>query len=115
MLDHSMDDLDDAALDELPFGVVALDDALHVVRFNRVEAARTGIQRWRALGRNYLGDVVPAATDRDLAVELREFAASDATTREFDHTFARRTGADPTHIELSRGDHRIYLAISRRA
>jgi photoactive yellow protein len=108
----TLDDLDDAALDALPFGVVCLDENLQVVRFNRAEAERTGIQRWRVLGRTYFGDVVPAR-DGPLASEVRGFFRSAVPTRAIDHTFTRRTGAEAAHIELSHGDGRVYLAIHR--
>ena len=66
-----LDDLDDAALDRLPFGVVCLSPDGTVERYNRVESERAGIQRWRALGRDYLRDV--AIRDRvALAKHLSE-------------------------------------------
>ena len=52
-----LDDLDDAALDRLPFGVVCLSPDGTVERYNRAESERAGIQRWRALGRDYVHDV----------------------------------------------------------
>ena len=52
-----LDDLDDRTLDELPFGVICLSNAGKVLRMNRTEAERTGIQRWRAIGRDFFRDV----------------------------------------------------------
>ena len=53
-----LDALDDAALDHLPFGVIRLGPTGRVERFNRAEAERAGMQRWRVLGRDYYREVV---------------------------------------------------------
>lgn len=109
-----LDDLDDQALDELPFGVVCLSEQLTVVRMNRTESEKSGIQRWRALGRPFFGDVAPGPTNATLAEHVRAFAEGrDRAT--IQHTFERRAGADPTTIELQRGRRsgRVYLCIRR--
>src|SRR5690349_20978702 len=97
-----LDDLDDRALDELPFGVVCLNESGTVLRMNRTESVRSGIQRWRALGRDFFGDVAPGPTNRPLADHVRAFA-SGRDERAITHTFIRRSGEDPTTIELVRG------------
>jgi len=109
-----LDDLDDAALDDLPFGVVCLSDAMTVVRMNRTESEKSGIQRWRAIGRDFFGDVAPGPTNRALADHVRAFA-SGCGPRAISHTFRRRSGEDPTTIELVRGRSagRVYLCIRR--
>ena len=107
-----LDNLDDRALDDLPFGVVALDEGGTVVRFNRTEQERSGIQRWRALGRSFFKDVAPGEKNHELAEHIGAFLAGrEAGT--IHHTFERRTGADSTEIQLERGDHRVYLKICR--
>ena len=70
-----LDDLDDSALDDLPFGVVCLSDAMTVVRMNRAESEASGIQRWRAIGRDFFSDVAPGPSNRALAEHIRAFAA----------------------------------------
>ena len=109
-----LDDLDDSALDQLPFGVVCLNERMAVVRMNRTESERSGIQRWRAIGRDFFGDVAPGLTNRKLAEHVRAFAAGKAAPA-IAHTFERRAGADPTTIELVRGRSagRVYLCIRR--
>jgi photoactive yellow protein len=110
-----LDDLDDAALDQLPFGVVCLDvgERMKVVRMNRTESEASGIQRWRAIGREFFRDVAPGPTNRDLAEAIRAFA-DGAGPRAVSHVFRRRAGADATQIELVRGrDAAVYLCIRR--
>lgn len=109
-----LDDLDDSALDQLPFGVVCLNERMTVVRMNRMESERSGIQRWRAIGRDFFGDVAPGPTNRALAEHVRAFAAGRGTPA-IEHTFVRRAGEDKATIELVRGRNtgRVYLCIRR--
>jgi hypothetical protein len=109
-----LDDLDDTALDDLPYGVVCLSEQLTVLRMNRIESEKTGIQRWRAIGRPFFGDVAPGA-NRALIDHVRAFAAGGVGGA-ITHTFQRRAGSDPTTIELQRGQSssgRVYLCIRR--
>lgn len=55
-----LDALDDTALDHLPFGVIRLGPTGRVERYNRTEAERAGMQRWRVLGRDFYREVVGA-------------------------------------------------------
>jgi photoactive yellow protein len=107
-----LDDLDDAALDALPFGVVCLDADGKVLRMNRTESEKSGIQRWRAVGREYFRDVAPLPTNRALAEHVAAFAQGRAPAS-LSHTFRRRAGADETRIELRRESGRVYLVIKR--
>jgi photoactive yellow protein len=111
-----LDDLDDAALDQLPFGVVCLDvdQRMKVVRMNRTESEATGIQRWRAIGREFFREIAPGPANRELADAIQAFAEGDGP-QAVSHVFPRwRGNADPTQIELVRGrDAAVYLCIRR--
>lgn len=110
-----LDDLDDHALDALPFGVVCLDDRMTVVRMNRAESEASGIQRWRAIGRDFFRDVAPGPRNRTLADAIAAFTTTSAEPAAIPHTFPRRAGADSTTIELQHGrsSDRVYLCIRR--
>jgi photoactive yellow protein len=111
-----LDDLDDSALDELPFGVVCLSESMTVLRMNRTESEKSGIQRWRAIGRDFFGQIAPGPTNRALAEHIRVFASErSAEDLRIPHTFKRRAGADPTTIVVVRGRSadRLYLCIHR--
>jgi hypothetical protein len=104
-----LDDLDDAALDRLPFGVVRLGPDDVVERFNHTEARRAGIQRWRALGRDYFRDVVGVRAAA-LAEQVHALAPG-ATTRVF-HTFVGFHRSEDAVIDISRCEGgRVYLCI----
>ena len=104
-----LDELDDAALDRLPSGVVCLSPAGTIERYNRVESERAGIQRWRALGRDYFHDVAI----RD-GVALAKYVAelpTEGHARVF-HTLRGAHGADDAVIDISRcGAGRVTLCI----
>ena len=92
--------LDDAALDKLPFGVVVLDPAGRVERYNQPEAARSGIQRWRALGRDYFRDVACASSD--LAERVEQLMPGSCASIE--HTFRGFHREDHAVIDMARSD-----------
>ena len=104
-----LDDLDDAALDQLPYGVICLSPNGIVERLNRAEAERAGIQRWRALGRDYFGDVAgPTATE--LAEQVH--ALAPGAHARIHHVFRGFHRADPAVIDMSRCPAgRVYLCI----
>ena len=104
-----LDDLDDAQLDKLPFGVVRLGPTGAVERLNRAEAARANIQRWRAIGRDYFRDVA-GPTAGELAARVGAVEPG-GTTRVF-HTFRGFHRADDAVIDISRCEAgRVYLCI----
>lgn len=104
-----LDQLDDGALDALPFGVVRIGPSGVVERYNRTEAARAGVQRWRALGRPFLRDLA-GKNAAALAAEIA--AVPPGAQRRVFHTFegySRRTSAV---IDIARCDaERVYLCI----
>jgi photoactive yellow protein len=103
-----LDELDDVALDQLPFGVIRLSPTGVVERYNRAEAERAGIQRWRAIGRDYFHDVAPSAAD--LAAQV-DALAPGTSTRIF-HTFRGFHREDAAVIDMSRCEEgRVYLCI----
>jgi photoactive yellow protein len=104
-----LDDLDDAALDQLPFGVIRLGPDGTVERLNRTEAERAGIQRWRAIGRDYFRDVA-GPTAPELAEHVGALAPG-ARARVF-HTFRGYHRVDDAVIDMSRCEQgRVYLCI----
>jgi photoactive yellow protein len=105
------DDLDDTALDDLPFGVVRLGPTHLVERYNRAESERAGVQRWRAIGRDFFADLA-GANAQVLATRV-DALPRGARTRMF-HTFVGYHRTDDVVIDMSRCEEgRVYLLISR--
>ena len=106
-----LDDLDDHALDKLPFGVVRLGPTGTVERYNRAESQRAGIQRWRAIGRDFFRDLA-GANAAELATRVDELPRG-GRARVF-HTFIGYHRTDDVVIDMSRCDEgRVYLVIAR--
>lgn len=104
----SLDELDDRALDALPFGVVRLGPTGLVERYNRAEAERAGIQRWRALGRPFFRDLA-GRNAAALAAEVD--AVPRGARRRVFHTFAGYSRTTTAVIDIARGDDAVYLCI----
>jgi hypothetical protein len=101
-----LDDLDDTALDALPFGVIRLGPTGLVERYNRAESERAGIQRWRAIGRDYFREI----GDRSLAAAVDAVPRGERTR--LYHTFKGFHRNDDAVIEVSRcAEGRVYLCI----
>jgi len=108
-----LDDLDDDALDQLPFGVIRLGPTGVVERYNRAESERAGIQRWRALGRDYFSDLAGANAD-ELAARVEALPRGGRTR--VCHTFRGYHRADTAMVDIARCEAgRVYLVISRAA
>lgn len=107
----ALDQLDDRALDRLPFGVVRLGPTGRIERYNLVEAQRAGIQRWRVLGRDFLRDVAGRNT---AALASAIDALPPGATIRVRHTFRGFVRAEEAVIEMSRAaSGHVYLCIER--
>lgn len=104
-----LDELDDGALDALPFGVVRIGPTGIVERYNRTEAERAGVQRWRALGRPYLRDLA-GKNAAALAAEIA--AVPRGANRRVFHTFQGYSRTTAALIDITRCEaDRVYLCI----
>lgn len=105
-----LDDLDDHALDQLPFGVVRLGPSGAVERYNRRESQRAGIQRWRAIGRDFFRDL--AGTNAASLAAQVDALPRRGRARVF-YSFIGYHRTDDVVIDMSRCDEdRVYLVIS---
>ncbi|MBL0215654.1 MAG: hypothetical protein IPQ07_17445 [Myxococcales bacterium] len=102
----TLDELDDDALDHLPFGVIRLDPGGRVERYNQPEAALRDPRR--ALGRDYFRDV--AGTSTDLAKQISDIAPGACAS--ITHTFRGYHRVDHAVVDVSRStDGHVYLKI----
>jgi len=85
-------------LDELPFGVIELDEKGVVTAYNRAEAALAQTQAEKVLGRNFFTEVAPCTAVREFEGRFRRFLHSDAQLEQFDFTFSFREG--PVGVEI---------------
>ncbi len=113
-----VDRLDDAELDDLPFGVICLAPDGTILRYNAAEARLARLDRTTVIGRQFFGEVAPCT-------ETPEFRGRfDALTRgevqepvvRFDYLFDFKFGAQDVHVEMIAvaGTSRFYLFVNRR-
>ena len=108
---EALDALDEAALDELPFGVVGLDGEGAVERYNAHEARNSGLSRDRVVGRHFFFDVAPCMNNYLVAERLEE-GALDVT---LPYVLTFRMRPTPVRLRLLRaaGSARRWVLIAR--
>lgn len=95
-----LDELDDTALDHLPFSVIRLGPTGRVERYNRTEAERAGMQRWRVLGRDFYRELVGHEEGAALAAEVA--ATPIGGTARVHHRLRRYRKIEDVTIEVAR-------------
>lgn len=101
--------LADAELDALPYGVVEMDLAGHVLRYNATEARYSGLPREWVQGRHFFRDVAPCSNNRHVAGRYEQ-ASLDETLA---YTFALRMKPVPVTLRLLKkvGSARMFLLV----
>ncbi len=116
--DHRrVDDLSDAELDALSFGVIALDAEGTVLRYNLYESRLARLDRNQVVGRNFFTDVAHCARTEAFEGRFRDFSSQAAAGQivRFDFVFDFKFGAQSVIVELIRAADapRWYLLINR--
>jgi photoactive yellow protein len=88
--------LTDSELDRLPFGVVEMNQAGHVVRYNATESRYTGLSRDRVVGRHFFQEVAPCSNNRHVAGRYGQVALDET----LEYTFALRLKPVPVRLRL---------------
>ena len=113
---RKVDRMDDAELDEQPFGVVCLDANGTILRYNLAEARLARLDRNDVIGRHFFEEVAPCTRTDEFEGRFREHVAtaSPGLTR-FGYLFDFKFGAQNVEIELFSvaGTRRHYLLINR--
>lgn len=112
-----VDDLSDAELDALAFGVICLDEEGTILRYNLYESRLARLDRNQVIGRNFFNEVAPCTHTEAFEGRIRAFAARgiEAEVERFDFVFDFRFGAQTVKIELTRAADapRFYLFVNR--
>lgn len=72
---QSIDRMSEGELDALPFGAIRLDSKGTVLSYNRAEAALTGRDPKRVIGKNFFTQVAPCTNVQGFAGKFREGVA----------------------------------------
>ena len=110
-----LDQCDDAELDQLGIGVIGVGTDGTVRRYNLAAARRSGLSRWRVLGRT-LDEVAGAMGAAEIAARVSSFAGAGGPggRARFECQLARRGVAQPATVILRRGGVRadVYVCIA---
>ena len=101
--------LSDTDLDALDFGVVEMDRACQVLRYNAAESRFSGLPPERVVGRHFFRDVAPCSNNRHVAQRYDEPVLDET----LEYTFALRMRPVPVTLRLVKpaGDGPMYLLV----
>jgi photoactive yellow protein len=102
------------ALDDLVFGLIAMDRHGVVLHYNADESRRSGLSPERVVGRDFFRSVGPCADHPRVAGRFVEAARTGRTLdEELDFTFTFRMRLSPVRLRLlaAAGSPRQYLAV----
>lgn len=97
-----LDHLDDAALDDLEFGVVKVDDDGVIVHTNRYQCDLSAVPNDRAVGRSYFTDVAPCTNNRLFYGTFRKGVAGRSMNLLFFYTFTYKMSPTEVKVHLYR-------------
>jgi photoactive yellow protein len=100
-------------IDELDFGLIAMDRRGQVLGYNACESRRAGIARERVIGRNFFVDIGPCTNNYMVA---ERFHSGEDLDEEMDYVFTLRMAPTPVTLRLLayKGSTRQYLAVRFR-
>jgi photoactive yellow protein len=100
-------------IDELDFGLIAMDRGGEVLAYNVFESQRAGIARERVIGRNFFVDIGPCTNNYMVA---ERFRSGEDLDEEMDYVFTLRMAPTPVTLRLlaRTGSPRQYLAVRFR-
>ena len=112
------DQRSDDELDQLPFGIICLDAAGKIVRYNLAEARLARLDRATVLGKTFFGQVAPCTARPEFQGRFLQFVkpGNTAPTDRWSYVFDFKFGAQQVDVELARGGlpNRFYLLINRQ-
>lgn len=99
-----LEHLSESSLDQLPYGVIALDLEGRVVRYNQAESRFARLDRRQVLGRMFFREVAPCTATPEFQGRFQALAESGAPgdTAQFTYIFDFKFGAQLVEIELLR-------------
>lgn len=104
---------DDAALDALPFGVVAMAEDGKVTSYNLAESRLSGLTPANVVGRHFFSGVAPCANNSMVARRFQTESVLDAII-EYVFTFGMLPVAVRLRLLKQPGRRRMYLIVQKK-
>lgn len=92
-------------LDELPFGVIRLDERGMVTTYNRYEETFAGRNREEVIGRDFFREVAPCTSVKEFRGAFETGARRGELSEIFDFTFRFPEGERTVRIRMIATDH----------
>ncbi len=110
---EELERLSPQALDQLPYGVIALDLDGRILRYNQAESRFARLDRAQVLGRTFFGEVAPCTATPEFQGRFQVLAATGApgATVRFTYIFDFKFGAQLVDIELVRGRTQPWILV----
>jgi photoactive yellow protein len=107
-----LEEAEDAALDTLPFGVIAMAENGTVVSYNAAESRLSGLTPANVIGRHFFSSVAPCANNFMVAYRFETEPVLDAV---LDYVFTLRMQPTAVRLRLLKQPHRrrMYLVVER--
>ena len=107
--------LSDGELDALPHGVICLDPAGTILRYNLAEARLARLDRAQVVGKNFFKQIAPCTATAQFEGRVRAFFSGSQPLDRFSYLFDFKFGAQRVEVELVRvpANDRVYLLINR--
>lgn len=113
----TLDARTDEELDQLPYGVIAVDAEGTILQYNVAESRLARLDRTQVYGKSFFRQVAPCTQTPEFEGRFREFTAPGfpAPTLRFPYVFDFKFGAQQVEVELvrPRTPGRFYLVINR--
>lgn len=104
--------LDEAEIDALPFGLIAVDHTGTIERYNAYESRLSRLSKETVIGRNFFRDVAPCTAVKEFEGRFQRFAAEPGPASEsFDFTFRFAFGRQFVNVTFLRGARARQIAI----
>ncbi|MEL7061888.1 MAG: PAS domain-containing protein [Acidobacteriota bacterium] len=112
----TVDRLDEAQLDDLPFGAIQLDAEGRVVRYNATEASISGRTKAEVIGRDFFHEVAPCTNVQQFAGRFREGVRAEMLNEVFPYRFDFRMQPTEVWIRLyySHDSRTAWVFVTRR-
>lgn len=112
---QELDNMSRQDLDQLPFGVIKVDDEGIVQEYNKAEGEIVNRQPTDTYGRNFFFEVAPCTSMEDFYGRFRDGVQSGRLNTEFDYIFDYRMYPTDVRVKMrnARESKRYWILVKR--
>jgi photoactive yellow protein len=113
---QSADEMSATELDQLPYGMIQLDAAGRILRFNAVESRLASLPQQQQLGKHFFTEVAPCTKVQDFYGRFKEGVTRESLDTSFQFHFAFKQNPRDVTVRLfySRRTRSVWVMVSDR-